>query len=133
MVEIVNGSFLALYSQIGLYDTEDRNSYPSWETGSELVVFGDKGVAVSTKGDTYISVIVCTEAPRTSDLVIYGQGRIKVGKKGLTVGNELAASTKQINWSEGPVSIEIFGNGQQDEATEIVFVINKSEDRSPIM
>ena len=128
MTEIFKGTFSALYSQIGLYDTEDRNSYPSWETGSELVVFGDKGVAVSTKGDTYISVIVCTEAPRTNDLVFYGHGKIKVGKKGLTVGNELAASTKQINWSEGPALIKIFGNEPLDEATEIIFVINKSGD-----
>lgn len=125
MTEIFKGTFFALYNQIGLYDTEDSNSYPSWETGLELVVFSKKGVSVSAKGDSDIAVRIYTETAKTNDLIFYGRGQILIGKKGITVGNESAASTSHINWAEGPVSIDIYGNGPQNESTEIIFVLKK--------
>lgn len=125
MTEVFKGTFLALYNQIGLYDAEDNNSYPTWDSGLELVVFGNKGVTVSAKGDTYISVTLYTDNPETRNLFFYGNSQIMIGKKGLTVGNEIAASTSHIDWEEGLVSIDVYGNGPQNESTEIIFVLKK--------
>jgi hypothetical protein len=69
MTEIFKGTFFAVYNQIGLYDTEDCNSYPAWETGLELVVFGKKAISVSAKGDSDIAVKIYTETVKTSDLI----------------------------------------------------------------
>jgi hypothetical protein len=121
--DLFNGSFFALYSQIGLYDTEDTASYPEWETGLELVVFNKKGVAVSTKGDMYIKTTIYDHPIDTKDMLFYAQGQINVGKKGLTVGNEVAASTAQLDWKEGLISIEIYADRPQNEATAIVFIL----------
>jgi len=44
------GKLLALNNQIGLYDTEDSNSYPTWETGLELVVLLKKAYQFPQKG-----------------------------------------------------------------------------------
>jgi len=126
MNKIFYGKFLALYNQIGLYDTEDSNSYPSWETGLELAVFGSKGVAVSAKGDTYVEITIYNDAAKIEDLLFYGKGQIGIGKKGLTVGNEIAASTGHLDWKEGSVLVEVYGNNRQNEASKIVFVLNKA-------
>lgn len=125
MKEIFRGKCLALYNQIGIYDTEDNDSYPQWETGLELVVFGAKGVAVSSKGDTYVDIIIYKGKEHIHDLLFYARGKITVGKEGLTVGNEIAGAVFQIDWNEGDVLISVYGDGPKNEATTLVFVLEE--------
>ena len=61
MAKLFNGKIFSLYSQVALIDNEVLNSYPEWQTGEESVVYGPYGIAVATKGDFLINVIVSTE------------------------------------------------------------------------
>ncbi|MEN4013075.1 MAG: hypothetical protein ROW48_13650 [Bellilinea sp.] len=123
MEKIFDGNFLTLYSQIGLYDTEDPSSYPSWETGTEALVFSDKGVAVATKGDHLIHVLVFDNPIETGTLFFLGRGKRRVGNRGLTIGNEIAASSDHLDWNEGLTQVEIYGNSPNGEATEVIYVL----------
>lgn len=127
MKELLRGKYLALYNQVGLYDTQDSDSYPQWETGLELAVFGRKGVAVAAKGDTYVEVIIYAGKREIRDMRFYARGEILVGKKGLTVGNEIAGTSDHIDWKEGHTSVTVYGNGPQNEATTIVFILEEGD------
>lgn len=127
MKEVIRGRYLALYNQVGLYDTADSDSYPQWETGLELAVFGQKGVAIAVKGDTYVEVIIYTGKKEIQDMNYYGQGEILVGKKGLTVGNEIAGTSDHIDWKAGLTNVTIYGDGPQNEATTLVFILEEAD------
>lgn len=127
MKELLRGRYLALYNQVGLYDTEDSDSYPQWETGLELAVFGHKGVAVAAKGDNYVEVIIYTGKREIHDMNFYARGEIFVGKKGLTVGNEIAGTSDHIDWKEGLTFVTVYGNGPQNEATTIIFALEEKD------
>jgi hypothetical protein len=55
---LYTGSVYALYAQVALFDAEGGDSYPEWETGTEDAVFGPRGIAVATAGDTEIEIVV---------------------------------------------------------------------------
>ena len=53
--------FIPEYSQVGLCDAEDLDSYPQWENHDTEKAIGPKGVAVGAwwgSGDTYVVVTV---------------------------------------------------------------------------
>jgi len=127
MKELFRGRYLALYNQVGLYDTEDSNSYPQWETGFELAVIGQKGIAVSAIGDTYVDVCIYTGQGEINNMNFYARGEIFVGKKGLSVGNEIAGTSDHIDWGEGLTLVSVYGNGPQNEATTIVFILDEGD------
>lgn len=60
---LFGGVITAAYAQLGLYDAEDADSYPRWETGEEPILFGPKGVAVSVQLDAEVSVEAHTTRP----------------------------------------------------------------------
>jgi hypothetical protein len=93
--------------------------------GARTCCIWKKGVTVSAKGDSDIAVKIYTENVKTNDLIFYGSSQILIGEKGITLGNEIAASTSHIDWAEGPVIIDVYGNGAQNESTVIIFVLKK--------
>ena len=104
---ILHERFLALYSQIGLIDAEDDESYPQWDTGKEQVAFGQKGVAVAALGDTKVEVTVY-EGNGSPGGTLCSSGTILVGQQGLIVGNEIAADTAVFDWPPGRTTVTIY-------------------------
>ena len=127
MGKLMKEKFYSLYNQIGLYDTEDQNSYPQWGDGLELVVFGKKGVAISVKGDIYVEVTIYSDSGGI-DLdgwLLYGKGYIHIGNKGVTVGNEASGNTKQIEWDQDSTLVKVYGNGEKFESTSIIIIMTR--------
>jgi hypothetical protein len=125
MNEIFQGEILSLYSQIGLFDKENKNSYPEWITGEENAIIASRGVAVATKGDSKIKVIVSTDiAQKEKHLLI--TGTIKIGRKGFIVGNIPAADLYHVDFPAGKVYISVYANGIRNAATKIIFILTPS-------
>ncbi len=120
---LFSGDITAAYAQLGLYDAQDADSYPQWETGEEPILFGPKGVAVSVQLDAEVSVEVHTARPVRNRHLI-GSGVIEVGGGGLVVGNEVAGSYEELDFPPGRIRVEVYGNSAKDqEITSIDFVL----------
>lgn len=123
MNEIFRGSFLSLYAQIALFDAEDPDSYPQWETGEERIVFGKKGVAVATAGDVNVEVVVYngkggfTEEPTISQ-------QIHIGNKGVFVGNVPSSDINKVALASGNHTISVYTDRESDAVTKVVFCID---------
>lgn len=111
-----------LYSQVALFDAEDRNSYPQWKAGHEIIVFGFRGVAVVTASDKQVDVIVCKgkEIPKYALCV---SGEILVGEQGILVGNIPAATITQIPLESGRYSVAVFTDGIGIETHQVYFFL----------
>ena len=129
MYKIYKGQHLVQYSQVALFDAEDSNSYPIFETGEEAAVLGDKGVTVATANDTEIEIVVyqgkMESAPSGFHIL---SGEIQVGKQGLIIGNETTADTAQISYPSGKAAISVYVDSQSpSEVTSVVFVLDSLE------
>jgi hypothetical protein len=122
MQQIHQKQVFALYAQIALFDAEDQDSYPQWETGTEEVIFGPKGVAVATAGDTYVDVVVY-KGQGSPGGRLCGSGEILVGKRGLLVGNVPAADITPLEWSSGKTSISVYVDDLA-QATQVMFLLD---------
>lgn len=129
MQEIYRGQHSVQYSQIALFDAEDAESYPQFETGEESAVLGEKGVVITTANDTDVEVVVCQEkADSTPDKFHILSGEIQIGSQGLIVGNETTADTAQVSYPAGKVSVSVYVNAQNStEVTSVLFVLNSLE------
>ncbi len=124
MQEIYKGKHLVQYSQVALFDAEDVDSYPQFETGEEPAILGDKGVAVATVNDTDVEITVY-KGTAESGLVHILSGEIQVGNEGLIVGNETTADTAQVSYPPGKTSVSVYVNSQKpNEVTTVVFTLN---------
>jgi hypothetical protein len=122
--EIYRGKHSVQYSQVALFDAEDVDSYPQFETGEEQAIFGKKGVVVSTANDKEVDITVCEEK---SELELFHvlSGEILVGSQGLIVGNETTADTAQVPYTPGKVAVAVYVNAQEkSEVTSVVFVLS---------
>jgi hypothetical protein len=124
MTEILyTGRVFALHAQVALFDAEDDNSYPQWETGTEEAIFGPKGVAVATAADRDVEVTVQRGAkpdgmPRIS-------GEIEVGNQGLIVGNIVSGDFAQLEWSPGKVTVDVYTDKlPSEQVAHVVFVLS---------
>ncbi len=123
---LFSGEITAAYAQLGLYDAEDTDSYPQWETGEERILFGAKGVAVSAQLDAEISVEVHTVRPVRNQHLI-GSGFIEIGAAGLIVGNEVAGTYEEIDFPAGRVRVEVYGNSTTDqEIISVDFLVSRA-------
>lgn len=124
MPELFRGEILSLYSQVALFDFERKDSYPEWQTGEESFVYNQFGIAVATKCDTRIEVVVSTDV-----ITEYGnhlaEFELEIGKNGILVGNVPAASLTHIDFPEGKAQVQVFTNGIRENATKVVFVLQK--------
>jgi hypothetical protein len=123
------------HAQVGLWDAEDRDSYPQWESGEEAIVFGAKGVAVAVAPDAEVDVVVLSGPPvsephlAAADLPIsypylIDSGSLQVGNAGLTVGNEVAGDATPVNWPAGRVEVSVYSNFAAPESiTAVAFVL----------
>jgi hypothetical protein len=128
MAELIySGKAIALYGQIALFDCEDKESYPQFETGFEKAVLGSKGVAVTALPDSFIDISVYDGDLKGED-VFYLSGEIQVGKAGLFVGNEISAMIEKLNWPSGKTHITVYANGARNEATKVVFILKHISD-----
>jgi hypothetical protein len=129
MQEIYKGRHSVQYSQVALFDAEDSNSYPIFETGEEAAILGAKGVAVATANDTEIDIVVYqgkTESAPSRFHILSGE--IQVGKQSLIVGNETTADTAQISYPSGKTTVSVYVDSQSpSEVTSVVFVLDSLE------
>lgn len=129
MQKIYKGEHLVQYSQVALFDAEDSNSYPIFETGEEAAILGAKGIAVATANDTEIEIVVyqgkTKSAPSEFQIL---SGDIQVGKQGLIVGNETTADTAKISYPSGKTTVSVYVDSQSpSEVTSVVFVLDCME------
>ncbi len=102
---IFSGMISAEYAQLGLFDAEDPNAYPEWETGEENVVFGPRGIAVSAAPSEDVWVVVHTRGP-VHETILAASGDIEVGDEGLIVGNQVAGTFSHLTSPAGRRSVE---------------------------
>jgi hypothetical protein len=121
MEEIMRANFYALHYQIHLLDAE-TNDYPEWITGDENAVMNSSGVAVATVGDTLVEVVIY-QGEDSIEGYEYITGMIDVGKKGLLIGNFVAASYQILPWPSGKTFVRVIANAPKDSATQIFFVL----------
>ncbi len=129
MQEIYKGRHSVQYSQVALFDAEDTDSYPIFETGEEAAILGAKGVAVATANDREIEIVAYQGKtdPATSGFHILS-GEIQVGALGLIVGNEITADTAQISYPSGKTAVSVYVDSQSpSEVTSVVFVLDSLE------
>ncbi len=126
MRKIFEGEFFTLYSQVALFDAEDHDSYPQWETGEENSVFGPKGVVVATQGDIKVDVAVYNGLGNPGGSLC-SSGEILVGEKGLIVGNEVAADTVKLNWPSGKTTVTVYVD-KLFQAKHVSFLLKTHED-----
>jgi hypothetical protein len=125
---LFSGGITAAYAQLGLYDAEDADSYPQWETGEEPILFGPKGVAVSVQLDAEVSVEVHTARPIRNRHLI-GSGAIEIGADGLVVGNEVAGSYEELDFPPGRILVKVYGNSAADqEITSVDFLLTRASE-----
>lgn len=124
MPELFRGEILSLYSQVALVDYVKKNSYPEWQTGEETFVYSPFGIAVATKGDSRIEVIVSTGVTKEYGNLL-AEIELSIGKNGILVGNVPAACLTHIDFPEGKAHVQIFTNGIRENATKVVFVLQK--------
>ena len=123
---LFSGDITAAYAQLGLYDAEDAESYPQWETGEEPILFGPKGVAVSVQLDADVSVEVHTTRPIRNRQLI-GSGVIEIGANGLVVGNEVAGSYEELDFRPGRIRVEVYANSAADqEITSVDLLLTRT-------
>lgn len=121
---LFSGKVLSLYSQVALFDAEDKEAYPQWKTGDEIVVFGLHGVAVVTAGDKQVDVRVFKGMvePQHSLCV---SGEIEIGEQGVLVGNVPAASVTHLSLSSGKYSVVVYTDKVGPETEQVVFCIDR--------
>ncbi len=129
MQQLYRGQHSVQYSQIALFDAEDTESYPQFETGEEPAVLGEKGVVVTTANDTDVEVVLYQgKADSTPDEFHILSGEIQVGSQGLIVGNETTADTAQVSYPSGKASVSVYVNAENPtEVTNVSFVLNSLE------
>lgn len=114
----------ALYSQVALFDAENRNSYPQWKAGHEIIVFSLQGVAVVTASDEQVDVIVC-KGKVIPKYALCVSGEILVGEQGILVGNIPAATVTQIPLESGRYSVVVFTDGFGTETRQVYFFLDR--------
>jgi hypothetical protein len=122
MEEIYGGKILAMYAQVALFDAEDGESYPQWETGDERVILGPKGIAVATAPDARIDVRAYSGDGNPGGNKILS-AVIQVGNRGLLVGNVAAADITELPWPAGETSIDVYVTGLPDRVDSVMFVL----------
>jgi hypothetical protein len=131
MEELYKGKHSVQYSQVALFDAEDTNSYPQFETGEEAVIFGSKGVAVATANDTDVEIAVLKGEAHESDIVgffLLLSGEMQIGNQGLIVGNEITADTAEVAYPAGKASVSVYANAEAStEITGVLFILNRLE------
>jgi hypothetical protein len=80
------------------------------------------GVAVSALGDTMIDVVVYL-GEENIDGIEYISGILRIGNKGLILGNEAAGSFTTLAWPSGKTRLRVYANATKDNATKIIFVL----------
>jgi hypothetical protein len=129
MQEIYKGRHSVQYSQVALFDAEDADAYPQFETGEEPALLGEKGVVVTTANDTDVEVVVYQgKSDSNPDEFHILSGEIQVGSQGLIVGNETTADTAQISYPSGKVSVSVYADAQNSaNVTRVSFFLNSLE------
>ena len=127
MQKIYSGKHLPIYAQIGLFDAEDPDAYPEWQTGDENVIIGAKGVAVATApttGQTYVDVEVYHG--RNAAWSPMSAGEIQIGVQGILVG-EAGCDYARIPWKAGKVLVCVYADGLRDAITHVIFAIEDGD------
>lgn len=93
--------------QVAFVDKEDSESYPEWVTGKELVVFGKKGVAISTKRSEEVRLIIINGEEKSETDTLSISGVIDIGNMGAEAGNYLSSDLSAISLSQGTYSIHV--------------------------
>jgi hypothetical protein len=125
MKELYRGQMLADHYQVALFDAEDNESYPEWESDELRVIFGTKGVVVPMIDDDVDVVVYEGEGIPDRKLQLYAEGIIFVGNEGLLVGNGIANDLEQLAVPSGKVRVSVYVDGVNAEATRVAFVIGK--------
>lgn len=110
------------YSQVAIFDAEDKDSYPQWKTGDEYVVFGFRGAVVATAADQVIHVIVC-KGKGTPEYVFCVSGEILIGTQGLIIGNIASENIVPGIRENGRYAIVIYTNGLGSNVTQVYFFV----------
>jgi hypothetical protein len=129
MQELYRGQHSVQYSQVALFDAEDVESYPQFQTGQEPAVLGNKGICVATANDTDVEIVIYQgKAELKSEGFEILSGEIQVGNQGLIVGNESTADTAQVSYPPGKTSVSAYVNAKvSSEVTSVVFVLDSLE------
>ena len=125
MTKLLDTKIYVQYSQLAILDAEDKSSYPQWETGEELIVFGEKGIIVATENDTKVNTIVSSNFPKTNGNLL-GSGIIQVGRKGMLVGNVVTNDLHSIECLSGKTRITIYVDNP-GKAQIVEFVIQPED------
>lgn len=119
---LFKGPIFTLRSQVVLLDNEADDGFPQMRNGSESVAFGWQGVVVATKEDFETEIIVC-QGMDEPEYALCITGQIRVGNKGLIVGNIEAATTTNIPWPSGRTLVTVYTNGIFTNATRVIFYL----------
>ena len=125
---LFDGKVNASYYQVALKDIENKDGYPQWKTGDEIIVFGSYGVVVVTANDQEIDIIV-TSSKVDLEYSLCVSGEIIVGQKGILVGNITSADTTCIEVRPGKYSVTVYTDKFGPETTRVVFCINRLEEK----
>lgn len=113
---------LSLYAQVEVVDVESCGDIPEWVTGYETMIYGNHGVRIATKPDSDIEIVV-SNYQVMEDPILCNSGNIRIGNKGLLVGNIPASTTTHINIPAGVYRLVILTNGLGSEVTRVNIVI----------
>lgn len=127
-------TIMSYYSQIGIWDIENRNSIPLFLSGEERVNFGFRGVNVLTSNEVDIFVTVLdyksfrANAAFAENYVAIASGMIMVGGLGLMVGNnEVNNNYIALEIPRGQLKIEVRVDSL-DEARKVLFIFKSSQE-----
>jgi hypothetical protein len=130
MDELYRGTVRTHYSQLGLIDSEDPDTYPQWTDVAPGVwaFFGPKGVVVGVGEDACVDVGVYRGPEAPGDMVLLLSGEIEVGSDGLVVGTVDPA--EKVEWPPGPVHVRTYVDSlNRKEITRVAFVLDRPSGR----
>jgi hypothetical protein len=100
------------YGQFGIWDKEDKNSYPQFSTGDEKFIKGKKGIVFSIIPNHEIELKVLDNKPEEENKYTKITHAIEIGREGLLIGG--VEVDKLIPIKAGKYNVSVFFIGNQE-------------------